>query len=1690
MKRLIVIPLLLFFLLVGTSLATEYEIKRIDGLEKNLFDVHIVDDKAFVVYKDSVDKKDIEDNIKERKSNKKEIKKLLKEEFKESNLKNDPTLWDKVKDIFINPKEGFQVELTDYLHKIGDKSIIITQKGGFADIYDNHTVFFNFTKNNNSIGDFILNVVYKENSSASWKNATGVVLVDLNNGEYKLNFTDVVKEGFYGFQAKTDLRSVMKGETDYSFLLYNNQQAYFNNSLFCQQSLDQTNSSCFVESVDGYLTIVGYFNDSFDPTITLLPYSDFNSITTHNITSHDNFSHLNLEDSTIAGYWNFNADGEEKRQKGVVGTYIDFNGVDEYLSIPDDNSLDVGTGEYSVSFWTRGGGSSDALFFKSDWYPTTGINVYKWINQVFYDCGPSQAKSVTYNSANYQHVVVTKDSSNIVNVYINNTVGTQSCTDSRNLSNSQDLNLGASSDSIPKEFFTGDLDEVMFFNRTLTSAERQEIYESNLQRAEANVKEDLQAYYKLDEVTGQTILDSSDNSNDGEYINYQPIYSYDFSGNENTATYAGTANNNATFKSHALWLDGDSDYVSYDTVYFSNFTVAFWVNADTPGANQILFNTKSSDFNGVYIQTVSNFLRLSVNGTILSDPGGYGSANVWYHYAIKLNGTNATIYRDGVKKASGIVNKPDQTASFGTTSYIGAYSSGGFWFDGMMDDFLLYDRPLTETEITALYNNQSPNYSPTGLKYSPNIDFNVTSCTGVCDQITLNNTVIKDEPSGTSLSLRVDYWEGNTTGGYDLVQPLSEGLIGYWAADGSAKDETGNNDGSFNDDANASEKGIYANAFGLDGASDSISVSNPSELDGLESATFSLWLNHTNSVGNDEFLSRWGAQHQFLFRMDAFNDLILAIADSVGDAGLNYGVVSTGINDNEWNHITIVYNGSGITNADRLFCYVNGEKKSVSIVGTIRSNLTTSTSDLLIGASSVGNYFEGLIDDVKIWNRTLSVEEINQNYRRGLANWQIGDIGDGVYGENYSVTNKTEKISPVILMSSQPNNIDTPIFKGDVIASFTTSVPPEPIPLINTSINHFDFDVENFTISGSTYVPVFNSTFNLSQLDQLYFFGTGNTQKTGGGGTNQLYLRLDLNGVTLFDQLVRSMTGSSDIGVFSIPFSTATGIDSTNVITLYAREVGSQGVEVTNFEFHALQNKSNESFGVPMNKGSFNTSQAGTDYELVYQTTIPSFVYNAKNYIDVEHKIQSTGTALTFCYWNLTNQYGGSECSSPQYGRSISSGQTGSMGISFVDSCSNTSIAPRLYCHSDGTENITHEVTILAFTAKDIGNNVINIENATNPTTSEDSPKDYSAGTHSIVNLTNYMHKDGDETHISFSLTVGSESGTQTPQFYINVSNDITEISNVFSRYLPADGVGNIKIYASINTTLLENYNVSGHLVVPSGEVVRVYDESLVAYDVVEKEISKTPFDFLIEFSNNNASPESPQVYNEDAKYNFTISVSSIKPIDTIYLEWNSGINYTMNQIANTSDYYYTLSNLSIGNYTYRYWANNSVGREDYSQNFTYNITNLTFTPRLIVTRMLPLSDLFVRQNNSFTYKVNVTCKNDDCGPVSVDVTANSTTISNVPGAIPFDTDITNPFVVNLTEDQQAIFTHSITANGAIGTYWNVTTFAELVSDNTTFNYSDDLIVEIRKGIGAIFNFTFIESESDTAKFTFQSGQT
>jgi formylglycine-generating enzyme required for sulfatase activity len=203
-----------------------------------------------------------------------------------------------------------------------------------------------------------------------------------------------------------------------------------------------------------------------------------------------------------------------------------------------------------------------------------------------------------------------------------------------------------------------------------------------------------------------------------------------------------------------------------------------------------------------------------------------------------------------------------------------------------------------------------------------------------------------------------------------LVANLKEGLIAYYPFNGNAKDESGNGNGSFITRAKLTNDrfGTPANAFSFLFSDNQFMEVNDATLPaGNSPRTVSLWFTdgHPQSRRSEDFSPRGlfaygGKRAESAFYGVSLQDGELSLGKSGGGDSPTVPLTSR-----DWTHA--VWNFDG-TSAE---IFINGKKAG----SDNRSFNTITTGSFQIGPGWIGN-----IDDVRIYNRALSAEEVKALY--------------------------------------------------------------------------------------------------------------------------------------------------------------------------------------------------------------------------------------------------------------------------------------------------------------------------------------------------------------------------------------------------------------------------------------------------------------------------------------------------------------------------------------------------------------------------------------------------------------------------------------------------------------------------------------------------------------------------------------
>ena len=258
----------------------------------------------------------------------------------------------------------------------------------------------------------------------------------------------------------------------------------------------------------------------------------------------------------------------------------------------------------------------------------------------------------------------------------------------------------------------------------------------------------------------------------------------------------------------------------------NNFTLSFWVKPNGFVAYGAIATFYSDYRNYIDIRT-GGVLGFRTTTTQLNTPSGSITDGVWQHIALTKSSTEGTvIYVDGVSVAS----NPSDTANatnFQQYSYgnvFGSFTGTADFFPGSIDQFRIFNKALSSTEVTTLNNEVycQPTIVPTDyfntVLWSNGVGQHQTPITGVGFQPDLTwikmrdagqNHVLTDSVRGVTKTL-----ESSTS---DAQETVAQGLTAF-NSDGFAL----GNDARFNSDERSGVAwnwlgGGNSNTFNVDG---------------------------------------------------------------------------------------------------------------------------------------------------------------------------------------------------------------------------------------------------------------------------------------------------------------------------------------------------------------------------------------------------------------------------------------------------------------------------------------------------------------------------------------------------------------------------------------------------------------------------------------------------------------------------------------------------------------------------------------------------------------------------------------------------------------------------------------------------------------------------------------------------------
>lgn len=379
--------------------------------------------------------------------------------------------------------------------------------------------------------------------------------------------------------------------------------------------------------------------------------------------------------------------------------------------------------------------------------------------------------------------------------------------------------------------------------------------------------------------------------------------------------------------------------MSYTQLTNGTTSISYWfccTKLPTTAGNQGVicsFTALTNSHISVYTQySTATAATLAMYNSSTSSTTTTIAANTWYHVVeLIVPGGTCSFYVNGT--LIGTIASTPVTGYVGTVSVaLGdtAYTSGVAPFAGFIDDFRMYNRALSATEIATL---------ATSVPFPAAPD-----STGLSTRLTFDNTTVDAQAT----------LPAPTVTGSVVYTPVSK--VGT-----AALDLTGNTAG-----VTATNALTYTLATGQ--------FSLP--------LTVSVWINATSATASGVFQNVWcignntgtnSTSYQIYFDNAASGKLYFnASINSVA----YYMLAATALTSGTWYHIVTTVN-----NSYSLF-YVNGVLTNALPTGSGSLNVVGGSGNptqIRLGAqtgTALGNAFKGLLDDVRIYNRVLTTAEV------------------------------------------------------------------------------------------------------------------------------------------------------------------------------------------------------------------------------------------------------------------------------------------------------------------------------------------------------------------------------------------------------------------------------------------------------------------------------------------------------------------------------------------------------------------------------------------------------------------------------------------------------------------------------------------------------------------------------------------
>jgi hypothetical protein len=471
---------------------------------------------------------------------------------------------------------------------------------------------------------------------------------------------------------------------------------------------------------------------------------------------------------------------------------------------------------------------------------------------------------------------------------------------------------------------------------------------------------------------------------------------HDFSGNGYTGTIQSAPVWFGGKRGKSLLFNGSSDYVDIGHVQdgIVDFTWSAWIKTTQNISDgnyyqaPVIIGTIQGSGDTNDASFVVNGGKLGWYDELLSgvayDTGRVVNDGLWHHVVAVRSSTAVLFYVDGVGAGS-VSTGTDPLNSNGLQIAKANWTSARF-FGGNIDDVRVYNRALPAAEVLTLFRA---------------------------------NEITQKVAAENGLLARWSFDEGTSTIAHDFSGNGYDGTLTNFALPSTA--------------TSGWISGKRVGGLAFDGSNDYIPVSNSTAANSTTSLTVSMWVYYSDLAGRT-IASKWGnvatSDYSWLlftnwFRSGGIDFLVSGNGTGYVGASSAAGSVTT----NRWYYVTGVYDGVTVK------LYIDGVLVNTNASG-VPASLRASTAPITIGADydnggSVFRFFNGKIDEPRIYNRVLSAAEIWNLYKQTSTNInrsQNTELTSGLVGMwsfNGVDVNWTSSSAGIVYDRSGNNNTGT-----------------------------------------------------------------------------------------------------------------------------------------------------------------------------------------------------------------------------------------------------------------------------------------------------------------------------------------------------------------------------------------------------------------------------------------------------------------------------------------------------------------------------------------------------------------------------------------------------------------------------------------------------------------------------------------